>query len=725
MLMQISYFTKNFSSMNRTLPYLCSLALIMGTLSSIFAQETRFFMPKEIAEAYKKGTRSYDGKPGPKYWQNTVDYDIDVEVFPADKKLEGSEKIVYHNNSPDPLNAVVIRLYHDLFREANPRAYRVRPSDITDGVKLTTIEINGTEIDASNGQVVNRNGTNTFIRLPQPLAPGADLELTIGWAQKVPETTVRTGVYDSTSFFIAYWYPQVAVYDDVFGWDDLAYDFSAEFYNNLGNYDVRITAPDNFTVLATGSLQNAEAVLEADSYTAYQKAKSSTTPVMIVSPEQLDGDFHHKSGTWHYTAEEVSDFSFTLSDHFSWDAAAQAVDGRQVLINSFYPADIADACQEVTPNQQKTMQYFSEEVPGIPYPYPEFTTFISSASGGGGMETPMMANNGNPGLGVTVHEMFHTYFPMYVRTNEKRFAWMDEGWADFNTAVVTQRFFGKDDGLLFGEVSGGVSGTLGTISDLPLITSTQFTDGTNYGYSAYPLPAFLYATLEHHLGEALFLRCYREYIRRWAKKSPTPYDFFYTFENVSGQDLSWFWKPWFFEFGTADVQIKSYKKGKLTLENTGTRPVPIVVNVDYQDGSSEMLSASAASWKDDRTYQMKVPKYKEVTNLTVSAGVPDAEPLDNIYPSLRQQYENFEIPEDITGNYFIAAFQVGINVEEKDDYLFLTLPAANLQFYLVPTSTTEFKSLDGKTKFTFSKEDGKYKTLNFKYFGYDLTGAKQ
>lgn len=688
------------------------------------AQETRFFMPSEIAEAYDNGTRSYDGRPGPKYWQNTVDYAIEVEVMPGEKKLQGSEKVIYYNNSPNPLNQVIIRLYHDLFRKANPRAYRVQPSDINEGVELTKIEVNGTAYDPENRQLLNRNGTNTFLRLSEPLQPGAKLELTIDWAQQIPETTIRTGATDSTTFFVAYWYPQIAVYDDVFGWDNLTYDFSAEFYNNLGNYDVQITAPDNFTVLATGVLQNSEEVFTPEVLAKYKQAKGSTEPVVIVTPEDVAGDFHHKSGTWHYKAEEVSDFSFATSDHFSWDAATQEVDGRQVLISSFYPADGAEACKEVTSNQRKTMEHFSKDVPGIPYPYPEFTTFISSIQGGGGMETPMMANNGGPGLGVTVHEMFHTYFPMYVRTNEKRFAWMDEGWADFNTAVVTNRYFQNDNSLLFDDVSGGVNGTLGTYSDLPLIASTQFTDGSNYGYSAYPLPAFLYATLHHHLGEELFLRCYREYIQRWAKKSPTPYDFFYTFENVSGQDLSWFWKPWFFEFGTVDVQLKSFKNGKLTVENKGTRPVPIVVQVNYEDGSSEMLSAGAGKWKADRTYQMKVPKHKEVKGLVISSGVPDAKPLDNLFPTLQQQYAPFSIPEDITGTYRIAAFQVDIVVTRKDGYLFLNVPAAGMQYYLRPKSATEFESLDGNIQFKFGQKDGKYESVNFKYLNYDLTGTK-
>lgn len=701
------------------------LAFLFVTIfSSLPAQETRFFMPREIAKAYENGTRSYDGRPGPNYWQNTVDYDIEVEVKPTEKRLIGSEKVTYHNNSPNTLNRIVIRLYHDLFREANPRAYRVRPSDINEGVELTKLEIAGESYDPASREV-RRNGTNTSVELKEPLAPGEALELVIDWAQQIPETTIRTGAYDSTTFFLAYWYPQIAVYDDVFGWDYLTYDFSAEFYNNLGNFDVKITAPDHYTVLSTGALQNPEEVLADPQLERYQKAKTSTETVVIVTPEDLEADFHHRSGTWHYKADEVTDFSFTLSDRFSWDAASKKVEDRDVLISTFYPADGAEACGGVTAMQQKIMKHFSEDVPGIPYPYSEFTTFISSVRGGGGMETPMMANNGGPGRGVTIHEMFHTYFPMYVRTNEKRYAWMDEGWADFNTALVDQRYFDEEEGLLFSRVGGGISNTLGTTSDLPLITSTQFTDNTNYGYSAYPLPAFLYATLHHHLGEEVFMNCYREYIRRWAKKAPTPYDFFYTFESVSGQDLSWFWKPWFFEYGSVDVQIQSYKKGKLVLENKGNRPVPVIVDVTYEDGQGETLTAKASVWKEENTYKMKVPRGKEVQSIMVNSGIPDVDPLNNMSPTLEERYSSHNIPDAILGTYLVAQFGAELDIQWKGKALWLSSSRGGPSFYLLPRSATQFESLDGGVELNFEVEDGEYKAVNFSYFGYELRGEKQ
>jgi hypothetical protein len=482
--------------MKKTTP----LALILVFLSTIvYAQETRFFMPEEIKAAIDNGTRSYDGKPGPNYWQNTVDYTIEVEVIPETRQLIGSEKIVFNNNSPDDLGNLVIRLYQDNFKKGNARASGVRASDINDGVEISNLKIGGVAIDVDES--TRRRGTNMMISLAEPIKSMTSATIELEFKTVIPETTVRMGAYDSTSFYAAYWYPQMAVYDDVFGWDMLSYDFSTEFYNNLGNFNVTIKAPENFTVMATGVLQNPEEVFTSEKLERYKNANSSEETVMIISPDDVNNGYAHKKGMWNYKADEVSDFSFCISDHYVWDAAIQKVDNRNVLINSFYNVNVAPRAKELTQIQRTTMKSFSEEVPGVPYPYPEFTTNVAGR-GGGGMETPMMAINGGPGRGVTIHEMFHTYFPMYVRTNEKRFAWMDEGWADFNTAYTTRRTFEKDTSLLITGYT-SIQGTMGTISDLPLITSTQFMDNTNYGYASYPLPAFMYAMLHHHLGEEL------------------------------------------------------------------------------------------------------------------------------------------------------------------------------------------------------------------------------
>jgi hypothetical protein len=710
----------------KILSFCTSFILLILSWSFSFAQEDRFFIPQEIKQAYEKGTRSYDGQPGPNYWQNTVDYQIEVEVFPAEKKLAGTESITYYNNSPGELDVLVIRLYHDAFRKANARANRVNPDDITEGVMIDSLSVDGNKLNVSNPQLVRRQGTNLIVQLPQPIESGGNINVGIAWSQQIPVTTIRTGAYDETSFFLAYWYPQVAVYDDVFGWDLLSYDFSTEFYNNLGNYDVTIKAPSNFTVLSTGELQNAQEILSAEHLERYQKAKTATEKVQIISPEDLEAGVKHSSDSWHYTASEVADFAFCLSDHYCWDAASQKVEDRQVLISSYYPARIAQQAEMVTSNQQKMMKHFSEDIPGIPYPYPEFTTFIQGIPGGG-MEYPMMANNGGPGLGVTVHEMFHTYFPMYVRVNEKRFAWMDEGWADFTTSFLIRRFFEQNEEMpLYTAVSAGVQGTLGTISDLPLITSTQFMDNTNYGYASYPLPAFLYAVLYDHLGEELFLDCWREYIRRWAKKSPTPYDFFYTFEDVSGQDLSWFWKPWFFNFGSVDVDIVSFENGQLVLENKGNRPVPILVQKTYKDGTEKMEDYSAEKWKDNAIITLDIADQDKIEFLAVNAGVPDMDMLNNFYPSLQERFEGFSITEDILGRYRLNEYPIDLTISKEEGLLLMDISAAGMRTYLMPKSELLFESVSGDMKVTFRKEEGKYTGMTLEVGGMQrVTAEKQ
>jgi hypothetical protein len=686
------------------------------------AQEDRFFMPREIKQAYENGTRSYDGRPGPNYWQNTADYTIEVEVDPATRELTGSESITYYNNSPDDLNILIIRLYQDNFRKGNQRGSSVRPDDVNDGVEISRLVVGDSALNVD--QSTRRQGTNMIVTLPEAIVSGSSIELEIDWQLVIPQTTIRMGAYDSTSFFVSYWYPQIAVYDDVFGWDGLSHDFSTEFYNELGNFDVRITAPVNFTVIATGALQNPQEIFTSDKLSLYEKATQSEETVTILSKEDATNGYEHKFGTWHFRAGDVTDFSFCLSDHFVWDAAIQKVEDRNVLIHSYYNVSVADRATQLTAIQQKTMKHFSEDMPGVPYPYPEFATCVM-AVGGGGMETPMMANNGQPGQGVTIHEMMHTYFPMYVRVNEKRFAWMDEGWANFNTTYLTIKYFQGQELSPGNFGSGGVSGTLGSFSDLPMITSTQFLDNSNYGYASYPLPEFLYGILHHHLGDELFQQCYSTYIRDWAKKSPTPYDFMYTFERVSGQDLSWFWKPWFFGFGDVDVRIGSYNKGKLTVENQGTRPVPILVNAIYDDSTTWTGEYSAKSWEGSGMFKVKIPDHKKLAKFDVNGSLPDANSLDNYYPSLRDRYGDFEIEDRYLGSYSITQFPINVILSEQEGLIHLRVTNAGLESFMEPLSDTKFQSLDGNIICELTpKDDGVDLRLQLRNFGVTVTGSK-
>jgi hypothetical protein len=696
--------------------YFNSLLLFLAVLP-LAAQDTRFFMPSEIREAYTAGTRAYDGRPGAKYWQNTADYTINVAVDSAPQRVTGEATVTYYNNSPDALRELVLRLYNNAYRKDAARRYPISADDVTEGVAITELSVDGRPIDLQARRGAPRTeGMLMHVPLRPALAAGAKVTLRVRWTTPLPTARIRAGVSDPTTAFVAYWYPQVAVYDDVFGWDELQYNLMTEFYHGLANFDVSITVPPNFLVWASGELQNADAVLPDAVLARYRAAHTSTTPTMIVTPDDLKNGYRSKSTTWRYRAAEVSDFAFAYSDHYAWEAAAQPVDGRSVFISSVYPAPRAAECAGLTALQQKTMQAFSEHMPGVPYPYPTFTTFIGTM--GGGMEFPMMANNDGPNEGVTVHEMFHTYFPMYVRINEKRFAWMDEGWATYGTDLVVQRYLNNKSGPVF---SGGQQGVTGTIGDLPLITSTQFMDPSNYGYASYPLPGFIYSMLHHHLGDELFYRCLREYIARWAKKSPTPYDFFYTFENVAGRKLDWLWRPWFFEFGYPDLAIKNLKGSKLTIVNRGTRPVPVHVTVKYAGGETRDVYADAGVWQKHTEHTVTLPQAGAVESIDLNADIPDKSLLDNLYPTVAERYKQHKVPETLAGAYVIQEFPATVYLEWEDGALRFRIPEAGQSAVLLPKSATALESPDGG----ISVEMLDNGTLRIKDFGYSLTAKKQ
>ena len=710
---------------------------ILSLLSVLFISitalaQSKLHIPKEIQQAYEKGTRSMDGKPGPNYWHNTADYKIDMVVTPETRELSGTESVVYTNNSPDELSTIVIRLYYDVFKKGNQRDMQVNAEDIDDdGVDLNKVAINGKDVDLSNGDKVQRFGTNLSMVLDEPLKPGGKVNMDFEWVQKVPLTVRRTGAIDSTSFFVAYWYPQVAVYDDVFGWDRINYTFGTEFYNNLGNFDVKITAPDNYLVWATGTLENSADVLPESIHQRYERAKTSKELVQVVNAEDLK-DLKLKSGTWHYKADNVTDFAFAISDDYQWDALSQKVDGRDVLISTAYPTEQADRYTEVTKVQQKTMKHFSEDVPGVPYPYPAFTTFIGLR--GGGMEFPMMANNAGPGQGVTIHELFHTYFPMYVRINERRFAWMDEGWADFVTSYTMHNYFNDNpnSGSFYGNFKPSMQGMIGSIGDLPTVTSSQYMAG-NYGYHSYSLPAFTYALLYEYLGDEVFKKCYTEYVNRWAMKSPTPYDFFYTFEDVSGEDLGWFWDAWYFRMGVPEVSIGNYENGKLTINRSGDRPVPVSIEVLYDVQSDTEMSRyytieSIRNWKDGKkSITLNIPQAEKMKSITVNADFPDMNEIDNFYPPLAERYKAYNLDGDVLGSYQVNEFPVKVKMVEKDGVYHMTVTNAGISAYLLPEDSMNFKSTDGNISMIFKKTDGRVSsmTMTLKNFGVTVTGNKE
>jgi hypothetical protein len=601
-------------------------------------------IPRNIKHAYEKGTRSLDGSPGPNYWQNSSDYTIEVNFIPSERKIIGKEKIIYSNNSPDTLSRIVLRLYQDLFKKGSPREFQVNPADVHDGVVLKKLFIEGVSIDLNDKSKVNQFGTNLNIKLDSSLFfyPKSQNLFEIEWELTIPKfSTIRMGTYDSTSFFVAYWYPQIAVYDDVYGWDEIPYTGTVEFYNDFNNYDVKITVPKNFIVWATGVLQNPQDVFSQEIFERYQQAKSSDSIVKIITLEDLESNKPRTKDkdfiTYHYKAHYVSDFAFALSDHYLWDASTLIVDkntNRKTFISAAYKKESKDF-YDVAKIARDVIAYFSFEFPQIPYPYPSMTVF----NGQGGMEFPMMVNDGSvqtyaAAVGLTSHEIGHTYFPFYMGINEKRFAWMDEGFAVMLPFDLQERY-AQGDGPRAGNAL-SYENFAGYDEEMPLITPSFLLSGNSYRVASYRRPGCAYDFLRDLLGKEKFISVMKEYVRLWNGKHPLPYDFFFTFNKYAGEDLTWYFKPWFFEKGVPDLAIENVKlnKNKLSFDvrKVGSIPVPVSIKILFDDNSTKEFYETAKVWKDkDKiSYELKVDK-KPLSIELGTKKIPDVNRKDNEY----------------------------------------------------------------------------------------------
>ncbi|MBI1939691.1 MAG: M1 family metallopeptidase [Ignavibacteriales bacterium] len=616
-------------------------------LVSLTAAQTSLNIPRNVLRAYEKGTRSFDGKPGKNYWGNHSDYFIKAELIPQTRTVKGYASITYYNDSPDTLNQYVLRLYQDIYKKGSSRDWQLNPKDITDGVKIDTLIINGSGVSfESKDYRVMRAATNLVVsRFPIKIAPGTSGKIEVEWNFVIPkESRLRMGAYNDSTFYSAYWYPQIAVYDDVDGWDRQEYNGTTEFYNDKNNFDVEITVPGGFIVWATGVVQNTKENLKPEIFERYQKALASDEVVRIITAEDYKNGNVTNAGeklTWKFKAEGVPDFAFAACAKYLWDGSSVEVDyntSRRVFADAVYPIG-AKFQEEVALFARLSVELLSHEWPAIPFPYPKITVFNGEQHGGGGMETPMMCNNAvynnRAGqIGVTVHEIAHTYFPFYMGINERKYAWMDEGWASFFTFDLVKRMEPESD-----ELPGFVrvlNNMLGNEGMLPLITPSYSVRTNGYGSMAYQQPAIAYYILRDFLGEELFKKALHDYINNWNGKHPIPYDFFFAFDRVAGENLSWFWQPWFFERGFADLTIEGIEKANsvvVNVKNLGTYPVPVDLKVSYVDGITETFHKPASVWKNgEKVYKHKIDSSKEISKIELIQVLgPDVNMNNNSY----------------------------------------------------------------------------------------------
>lgn len=577
--------------------------LIFQIIFSVFAvAQNGLHIPLEFQNAYSKGTRSIDGMPGKKYWQNHSDYKIEAEFNTATRTLKGTEKITYYNESPDNLNFLLIRLYQDMNRPGNSKDWDYPIESFSEGVKINIIKINGIELDINNS--TERTGTN--LKINESLSPKSKIELYIDWTVEIPRgNSPRMGRYDSTTYMIAYWYPQMAVYDDIDGWDNINYTGLVEFYNDFSNFDVILSVDNqNCLVWATGELQNPEEIFTEKFFDIYKK-KEENNIVNFINPGNKNDEILNRKDKllWHYKADYVPDFAFSFSDHFLWDFTDCIVEpNRTVRINTVYNPS-SEGFDKVCGIAKNAITYFSTELPGIPFPYPSMTVF----NGSGGMEFPMMVNDTknekySSDVYLTSHEISHTYFPFYMGTNERKYAWMDEGWAVYIPREFQTR--NSEDLDSRARVVKSYLNNAGTLNDVPIIMQSSQLRSPSYRIAAYQKAAYAYDVLNDILGKELFVKTLQEYIKRWNGKHPTPYDFFNTFENASGKNLDWFFKPWFFEFGYPDLALEDAKiengKLKISVEKIGNYPVPVNITCVTENGKEINYYTSAKIWNSGK-----------------------------------------------------------------------------------------------------------------------------
>jgi len=567
-------------------------------------------VPHAYQHAVEMGTRSDSGAPGPRYWQQRVAYDMSASLNPDDTTVTGSETITYQNNSPDTLDRVVLNLGQNVYAPGNPRD---RAVPVTGGFTLDRVVAEGIPVTVRKPRGAVSLGTVADVMLPSPIPPGGSADLDIDWHYVVPEETFRGGREGREVFYMSQWYPQIAVYDDLRGWARDPYLGDGEFYEEYGDFDVHLTVPAGWLVGATGVLENPGDVLTPEAAARLRSlARDSITHVVSTA----DRDAGHATApggpdgtlTWHYTAHDVRDFAWGASDRYVWDgtvAEYEADDGSttSAAIYSLYRPE-KPYWSRSADFARRAIEFHSR---WYPYPWPQMT--VNEGVVRGGMEYPMITVIGGgrspEGLyGTIAHELGHMWCPMLVGSDERDYAWMDEGFATFTEDMASASLFPdqRPEGLATMRSYLRVAGSdAETPSMRPADLYGPF---GNRGVASYQKPASVFRALRTILGPKVFDRAMRTYMRRWAFKHPQPLDFFHTFADVSGRNLDWFFYPWMYTTRVVDQAIVDVHQDAATVtvvvEDRGRIPMPVIVEVTSASGDTVRAVAGVDVWHGKR-----------------------------------------------------------------------------------------------------------------------------
>jgi len=608
--------------------------MLIGTTMS--AQE--LYMPRNIKKAYTNGTRDMSGKPGRNYWQNKGVYDVSVKVDAKTKIVSGSEVIQYSNNSPDELKILAIRFVNNMTKPQSARAGYASKDALTDGLKIKSFYINGEKynINSDNWSTVEA------VKLTKPLASKSQTEIKIEWEYPLAKESGREGQIDPETFYVAYSFPRVSVYDDYNGWDMLQHNGRQEFYNDFNDYSFSISAPKNFVVWSTGDFLNPDEVLQPEYLKRFKESLKSDKIIHVANAEEMKSGKVTKQNEWNvwkFKANHIVDFCFALSNHYVWDASSVQLKTKRASVQSAYNAGAKDF-EQYTGWMRYNLKWFTDNWPGVEYPFPVMTAIQGYAD----MEYPMMINDTSipddlQDARLTAdHEIAHTYFPFYMGINETRYAYMDEGWATMLEYLIGIDENGKEAADKFMKnfrVKRWINDA-STEQDQPIITLSSQLSGAGYGNNAYVKSALSYLALKDYLGDDLFKKALHYYMDNWNGKHPIPWDYFNSMNAGSGKNLNWFFNNWFYTNNYIDLKINSISQEKnqmvLTVDNVGGFAIPFDVVLTYEDGTTEKGHFTPAVWeKDQKQANLNIPSKKKIKSINLDGGIfMDYTPDDNL-----------------------------------------------------------------------------------------------
>jgi len=624
-------------------------------------------MTNAIRRAFAAGTRDSTGRPGTRYWQLRTDYTIQARLDPTSSRLSGRETVVISNNSPDSLRSIALRLDPNLFVGTTPHLVPWTPAELTDGMVVTRMAVDGRTVNLApapqqrGGQApapsepvaVGMSTTAPRIQLPAAIAAGGRTTLEVEWSYKVPggpgQGHRMTQRWADSLYQPTQWYPRVAVYDDLRGWDPELYLGPSEFYNNFGRFDVSIEVPAGWVVSGTGVLQNPQEVLTATARERLAHALDSDSVITIVGPDEAGPGRATAPGdrlTWRFVADTVNDFAWATAKQYVWQVTRATIPGRgPVPINMVFLPGRARSFANAGPIARHALEFYSRQ--WFAYPFPQLTLQDGPSAG---MEYPMVINSNQ---GAADHETGHQWWPMVVSNNETWYGWMDEGFNQYmNILSDADAAHRQPDLNRLGQSYGRISGSE---AEPPMMWNANYAGPQFYGFTTYQKTPLMLSMLGGIVGDSAVQRAHREWGEAWMFKHPSPWDYMFFMNRALNRDLGWFWYYWLFTTESVDASITGMAtrgaRTTVTVRQDGQMPSPLVLEVKLAatgprirpmanavmtDSVTAVVTWPADVWfAGSRTYDAVLDfggRAVQQVMFDPQCRFPDRDPADNVWP---------------------------------------------------------------------------------------------